>query len=134
MALKCTVATPQATVLEREADFVTVTLTDGEIGIGLRHSPLAARLGYGEMRLRQGEELLRYYLDGGFVQVVGDQVSVLTNRAIPAESISEFAARQQLREAQRQTGSSPGLRELRARRVAQARGRLLVNRHAKEKK
>jgi F-type H+-transporting ATPase subunit epsilon len=132
--LKCAIMTPQATVLECEAQFVSLTLIDGEIGIGPHHAPLAARLGYGEMRVRDSKRILRYYLDGGFVQVTGQTVCVLTNRAIAAESLSEFGARQQLREAQRQPTFTPELRAIRDRLVAQARARLLVNRHAKEEK
>ena len=31
--------------------------------------PLIGRLGYGEMRIREGSNLYRYYVDGGFVEV-----------------------------------------------------------------
>ena len=49
--LQCIVVTPEATVLDRQAEFVALPLYDGEIGIGRGHSPLIGRLGYGEMRL-----------------------------------------------------------------------------------
>ena len=50
--LRCVVVTPEATILDRPAEFVALPLYDGEIGIGRGHSPLIGRLGYGEMRLR----------------------------------------------------------------------------------
>ena len=53
--LTCIVVTPEQTVRETPADFVAVTLFDGEIGIGPGHTPLIGRLGYGEMRIRHGE-------------------------------------------------------------------------------
>ena len=34
------------------------------------HTPLIGRLGYGEMRIRHGKQTERFYVDGGFVQVV----------------------------------------------------------------
>ena len=52
---QCIVVTPEQTVRETPADFVAVTLFDGEIGIGPGHTPLIGRLGYGEMRIRHGK-------------------------------------------------------------------------------
>lgn len=132
--LTCTVVTPEAAVLVREADFLALPLYDGEIGIAPRHAPLIGRLGFGEMRLRDGDTLLRYYLDGGFVQVNRDNVSVLTNRAIPADRIDEAAARDQLYQALQRPAHNAELLELRDRLTEQARGQLRVSRRAEETK
>ncbi len=68
--LNCIVVTPEQTVCEKPADFVVATLFDGEIGIAPGHSPLIGRLGYGELRIRRGEETDRFYIEGGFVEVM----------------------------------------------------------------
>ena len=81
--LQCIVVTPEQTVRETPADFVAVTLFDGEIGIAPGHTPLIGGLGYGELRIRHGKEVERFYVEGGFVEVLSDAVSLLTNRAIP---------------------------------------------------
>ncbi len=99
--LTCIVVTPEQTVRETPADFVAVTLFDGEIGIGPGHTPLIGRLGYGEMRIRHGNEVERFYVEGGFVEVVDNVVSLLTNRAIPADKIDEQAALQQMETARK---------------------------------
>ncbi len=75
-AIKCVVVTPEATSLEQEANFVVVPLFDGEKGIAAGHSPMIGRLGFGEMRLTHGSTIDHYYVDGGFVQVEGTEVSV----------------------------------------------------------
>ena len=69
--LQLIVVTPEATVLDETAEFVALPLFDGEIGIAPLHSPMIGRLGYGEMRVRNDGRTHRYYVDGGFVQVVG---------------------------------------------------------------
>jgi F-type H+-transporting ATPase subunit epsilon len=84
--LHCTVVTPDRTVMDGSADFVALTLLDGEIGIAPGHTPLIGRLGYGEMRVTHGGEVARYYVEGGFVEVLGNEVSVLTGRAVPPAS------------------------------------------------
>ena len=61
---------------------------------------MIGRLGYGELRVRSGNDTKRYYVDGGFVQVADNVVSVLTNRAVPAAMLDAAAVTEQLRAAQ----------------------------------
>ncbi len=125
--IKCIVVTPETTVLEDETDAIVLPLYDGETGILPGHSPMIGRLGYGEMRLgRGGGDTGRYYLDGGFVQVADNVVSVLTNRAIPAGEVDGEAARKQLEEAMKQPSNTPELMEIRERSVNQARAQIRV--------
>jgi F-type H+-transporting ATPase subunit epsilon len=125
--LKVIVVTPELTALEEEAKFVALPLFDGEIGIAPAHSPLIGRLGYGEMRLTNPQgKVHHYYVDGGFVQVLDDVVSVLTGRAIPAERLSAADAQAQLHDARRLPANTPELLAIRDRTVAQARAQLHV--------
>jgi F-type H+-transporting ATPase subunit epsilon len=129
--LHCVVVTPEQTALDQEAEFVALPLFDGEIGIGPNHSPLIGRLGYGEMRLKSGGTTKTLYLDGGFVEVVGNVVSVLTNRAVPANKVDGAAAEKHLAEAMRQPANTPAKFEIRERQVAQARAQLRIARRAR---
>jgi len=125
-ALKCIVVTPEATALEQAADHVVLPLYDGEIGIYRGHSPLVGRLGYGQMRLSVGGQVRRYYVDGGFVQVVDDVVSVLTSKAVAADKIDVDAARRQLQDARARRINTPELLDIRDRLIAQARAQIRV--------
>ncbi len=127
-ALRCIVVTPEETVLEGEASFVALPLFDGEIGIARNHSPMIGRLGFGEMRIRAGADTTRYYLDGGFVQVADNLVSVLTNRAILSEAVDGDAAQQQLHEALGRTPAGDDQIALRDRSLSQARAQLRIAR------
>ena len=124
--LGCVIVTPEKTVLETDADFVALPLFDGEVGIGLLHSPMIGRLGFGEMRIRNGEATERYYVDGGFVQVADNQVAVLTNRAVPAGEVDRTAAQEQLDASLRQKTAGVDELAIRDRQIAQARGQLRV--------
>ncbi len=124
--LNCIVVTPEETALDEKTDFVALPLFDGEIGIGPGHSPLIGRLGFGEMRIRTGGIVRRFYVDGGFVQVNGNVVSVLTNRAIPADELDAGNAAEQLEAANKQPSNSPELADIRDRAVLQARAQLRV--------
>lgn len=124
--LQCIIVTPEMTVLDIPADFVALPLFDGEAGVAPGRAPLIGRLGYGELRVRSGNETRRFYVDGGFVQVVENVVSVLTNRAMPAEKVDHAAAAEQLRTAISRRAAGREELAIRDRQIAQARGQLRV--------
>lgn len=124
--LQCVVVTPETTVVDVPADFVALPLFDGECGIAPNHSPLIGRLGYGELRIRRGGETQRFYVDGGFVQVADNVVSVLTHRAVPAEELDTAAATEQLNTALARKAAGAEELAIRDRLISQARGQLRV--------
>jgi F-type H+-transporting ATPase subunit epsilon len=130
-SLQCIVVTPEATVRDTPAEFVALTLFDGEIGIAPGHTPLIGRLGCGEMRITQDEKTDRYYVEGGFVEVAGNVVSVLTNRAAPADSLDEAVAQEHLTAAQSKPAHTPELMAIRDRAVTAGRAQLRVVRRAR---
>ncbi len=79
--LSVVVITPDATVFEGEAEMVVVPAWDGEVGFLPNHAPMMALLGHGEMRVTAQGQLLRFHVDGGFVHVAANLVSVLSERA-----------------------------------------------------
>jgi F-type H+-transporting ATPase subunit epsilon len=119
--LKLVVVTPEATVLDVAAGFVTVPLFDGEKGIGRGHAPLIGRLGFGELRYHSGGEAEKYYVDGGFVQVQDNMVSVLTNLAMPLEELDAETAEEQLKTALARKTKNMDETAIRDRLVSQAR-------------
>jgi F-type H+-transporting ATPase subunit epsilon len=96
MPLKCVVVTPERALLDETVEFVALPMYDGELGVLPGRAALIGRLGYGELRIRQGQATRRFYVDGGFAQVRADEVTVLTPRALKAEEIDPTAAAQAL--------------------------------------
>lgn len=97
--INCIVVTPEETAVEAVVESVVVPLIDGEMGILPNHAAMIGRLGAGELRLRTGDQLERFFLEGGFIQVADNTVSVLTGRAIPVEQLDAAAAEGQLESA-----------------------------------
>ena len=94
--VQCVIVTPERTVLDEPVEFVVVPMFDGEVGILPHRAPLIGRLGFGELRTKSKGVTARYYVEGGFVQVRKDVVSVLTPKAMPVESIDVAAVERQL--------------------------------------
>jgi F-type H+-transporting ATPase subunit epsilon len=95
-SLQCIVVTPERAVLDEPVDFVVLPLYDGELGVLPGRAPLIGRLGPGELRLRRGDAIRRFFVDGGFAQVRNNIVTVLTPRAVRGEDINTQAATQML--------------------------------------
>jgi F-type H+-transporting ATPase subunit epsilon len=130
--LKCTVVTPETTAVDQEVSFVVVPLFDGELGIGRGHSAMIGRLGYGELRVTlPGGQVERYYVDGGFVQVSANVVTVLTGRILRADQLDDSQAERQLREAMKRPVATNEQLQLRDRSVAQARSQIRMARRGK---
>lgn len=124
--LTCVIVTPEATMFDEAVEFVAVPLYDGELGILPGRAPLIGRLGFGELRIRQGTRTVQFYVDGGFVQVSDNVVSILTNRAVSAERIDTSAASDQLQTAIRRHAPTDEQQHLRERQILQARAQLRV--------
>jgi F-type H+-transporting ATPase subunit epsilon len=129
--LRCVVVTPERAVLDESADFVALPMYDGELGVAPGRLPLIGRLGYGELRIGSGNAAHRYYVDGGFVQVRADVVTVLTARAVAAGAIKADAARAALEAAQR-VAITPAAQEAQLKDQERARAQLRIAAKAQE--
>lgn len=97
--LRLVVVTPETTLLDESVDALRFPLFDGQIGILPSRAPLVGRLGYGELKITVGGSSRSYFVDGGFVQVKDDVVSLLTQRAIPVRDINASQAEHELQDA-----------------------------------
>ena len=124
-SLKCVVVTPEKAVLDATVDFVAVPMLDGELGILPGRQPLIGRLGFGELRIVKDNATKVYYVDGGFAQVRGETVTLLTSKAVPAEQLTMEGAQAALREAQRPT-AAPEEQDAKLRDQLRARAQLRI--------
>ncbi len=111
--LQCVVVTPERTELDVQADSVTVPLFDGEMGILKGHSPLVGRLGYGVLKIKSNGSEQKYFVDGGFIQVAKNVISVLTDRVVGLDKITRAAAEEAMKAATDMPFDKPDLVVLR---------------------
>ena len=76
--LTVSVISPEAVLFEGTTDSVVAPAFDGELGILTGHAPMMTLLGRGELRFGTGD---RFRVEGGFLQVVDNQVRVVTEHA-----------------------------------------------------
>ena len=128
MPLDCAVTTPEELVFEGAVESVTVPAADGEMGFLPRHAPLVGSLGFGELRISsQDGGKQAFFVNGGFVQVVGDRVTVLAVEAQAMDDLDAESARTDLSELENsppQAGSSIEDLQKYSRALSVARARL----------
>ena len=127
--MKCIVVTPEKTVLSQDSTFVVLPLFDGECGIFPNHAPLIARLGAGELRITGTDgQQIPYYVEGGFVEVLGDTVALLTMYALPAQELDLAEAETELEKELANNDDSMALAGIRQERLFNCRARVRVAR------
>jgi len=120
--IQVSIVTPEMTTFDDRVDYVVVPMFDGEQGIYAGHAPLIGRLGPGVT----GSQVRRFYVEGGFVQVAGDAVAVLTGRSMTPDQIDMSAARAALEEARAEPVHQAELAEFRNRKIAQASAQIRI--------
>jgi F-type H+-transporting ATPase subunit epsilon len=75
--MQVTVISPEASMFDGEADAVVAPAFDGEVGILPNHAPFMTLLGEGTLTVRRAEAVNRFFVRGGFLQVVDNQVRVV---------------------------------------------------------
>jgi F-type H+-transporting ATPase subunit epsilon len=90
------VVSAEASVFSGEAEFIVLPGVMGELGIFPKHTPLITQIKPGTVRIKvpgQTEEQV-IYVQGGFLEVQPDVVTVLSDTAIRARDLDEAKALQ----------------------------------------
>ena len=86
--------------------------------------PRSVGLGPGELRIREGSKETSYYVDGGFVQIADNVVSVLTGNSVLIEDIDVAAAKEALAKAEAMESGKAELAELKNKAIGQAKAQI----------
>lgn len=105
------VVTPEKAVLVGSAEEVILPGSEGQMGILPGHLPLLSGLGIGQMTVKGfkgeiGREQVsgerKFFVDGGFVEVLPDKVTVMTEACDGYDEIDVNAAKAAIEEAERE--------------------------------
>jgi F-type H+-transporting ATPase subunit epsilon len=110
--MKLEIVTAEGVVYSDQVDVVVAPGVEGELGILPHHAPLLTLLQPGALRVvKDGQEQL-LAVSGGFLEVLGNTVTVLADTAERAEEIDEERAQAAIRQAQEQLAAQPADQDL----------------------
>lgn len=99
-----------------EASMVIARTSEGDVGVLRGHAPLLSLLVDAAVEISTPEGVVHAAVDGGFLSVAGDRVSILSERAVLAEEIKIDEEKAELEAAEGLPTSDE--RELRIRRAS----------------
>ncbi|MBO0991557.1 F0F1 ATP synthase subunit epsilon [Bacillus sp. SD088] len=99
--LQVHIVTPDGPVFDGDVEMVTTKVESGELGILPGHIPMVAPLQIGAVRLNKGNETEFVAVNGGFVEVQQEKVTILAQTAEKADSIDIARAEEAKKRAER---------------------------------
>ena len=94
------ITTAESSVYSGDVQMVLAPGAEGQLGILPNHAPLMTTLEPGEMMLREGDGEIYLAVTGGFLEVTGNQVTILCDACERTEEIDEARAQEAQRRAQ----------------------------------
>ncbi len=88
------IITAERQVFGEDVDMVVAPGIDGELGILPHHAPLMTMLQPGEILIRKDGADTFLVVTGGFMEVIGNKVTILADAAERSEEIDEARAQQ----------------------------------------
>jgi len=92
--MRLEIITAERRVYSDDVDVVVAPGIEGQLGILPRHAPLMTALQPGELMIRKDGQETYLAITGGFMEVLGNQVTILADAAERSEEIDEQRAQQ----------------------------------------
>jgi len=122
----CKVVTPERVVFDEAAEFVALPAWDGEVGVLRHRAPLMVKLGIGVLRITSEAGSRQVAIDGGFAEMVDNELSILTEGAHFAEDLDRDVVEAALSAAREMEARDVAAVAHRNDAIARARARLKV--------
>ena len=124
--MKLEIITAERVVYSDEVDVLVAPGAEGELGVLPQHAPMLTVLQPGELRLIKDGNEQSMAVSGGFLEVLGNTVTVLADTAERVEEIDEERAQAAIRRAQERIAAQPGELELERALTAVLRGQTRI--------
>ena len=97
--LRLVVVTPEGKTFDDDVEQVVMPGVEGQLGILPGHVPLLTAIQPGELDLKAGSRGDELAVGGGFAEITGDRVTILTDMAVRPTDIDEHAVEKALESA-----------------------------------
>jgi F-type H+-transporting ATPase subunit epsilon len=105
-SMRLEIVTAERVVYSEDVDVLVAPGVDGELGVLPRHAPLLTMLKPGEIRVVKDDEESFIAVSGGFLEVLGNNVTILADTAEHASEIDIERSEEALRRAQERVAAS----------------------------
>jgi F-type H+-transporting ATPase subunit epsilon len=130
VTMRLDITTAEGEVLSDDVELLVAPGMDGELGILPHHAPLMTMLQPGAIVIRREGQDTYLVVSGGFLEVMGNRVTILADACEQSDVIDEQRAQEAMRRAQERLANRPADMDLERATAAlrRAETRLLVAR------
>lgn len=109
MTVHCDIVSAEEQIFSGLVQQLSVSGSEGELGIQYGHAPLLTAIKPGPVRLltQNGSEEI-YFVTGGFLEVQPNEISVLADVVVRAEDIDAAAAEEAQKQAEQELENASG--------------------------
>tara|TARA_B100001245_G_C22863593_1_gene415313 strand:- start:1106 stop:1510 length:405 start_codon:yes stop_codon:yes gene_type:complete len=102
---------PDKLVASKLVDMVIIAGTEGDFGVLPEHAPLISSIRPGLLEIHDSEKTEKFFLAGGFVEVLSNQVSILASELCSLEDIDVSSCKDEIENLKKQLNSSQDEKE-----------------------
>ncbi len=121
------IITAESQVYGEDVDMVVAPGVDGQLGVLPHHAPLMTMLQPGEILIRKDGADTFMAVTGGFMEVIGNKVTILADAAERSEEIDEARAQEAVRQAQERLASQATDLQMESAMAAMRRAQVRLN-------
>lgn len=94
--INTSILTPERILFDGDTQLAVVKAFDGDMGFLYNHAPLISELGIGEVTLRDTNSKHQFYIEGGVVEILDNNLIILAESALKKEEIDKEELEQKL--------------------------------------
>ena len=102
---------PDKLVASKLVDMVIIAGTEGDFGVLPEHAPLVSSIRPGLLEIHDSDKTEKFFLAGGFVEVLSNQVSILARELCSLEDIDISLCKDEIENLKKQLNSSQDEKE-----------------------
>jgi len=92
---------PERLLASEDVDMVVVPGAEGDFAVLPGHAPMVSTLRPGSLEVYEGDQPKdRYFVAGGFAEVVADRLTILAEEAIPLAELDRSVLEQRIQDAE----------------------------------
>ena len=86
--LNLEVVSPERLIMSKSVDMVSISGTEGDFGVLPGHTALVSSIRPGLLQIEVGKDVEKFFISGGFIEVIEDKVSILATDVISSNDIN----------------------------------------------
>ena len=104
--LNLEVVSPERLIISKLVDMVSISGTEGDFGVLPGHTALVSSIRPGFLQIEADKEVEKFFISGGFIEVIENQVSILANDVIAPNDINVSECEDKIKKCNDEIGSS----------------------------